>query len=198
VLPHLAALAPQARCAGCDVDQAAIAWAIDHRPEFRWSVNQYRPPLPFESESFELVYSISVFSHLDQALQDQWLSEIGRVMAPDGMALLSVHGRDSFDDFRSGRAKTAWCRPDAFARGPLNEDEFVFEPYRRSVWNAAELPGVGVDYGLAFHGPGYIRERWSRAFEVIGVLERGIAGWQDVVVCRKRSHAGQLPSATLS
>lgn len=131
------------------------------------------------------MYSISVFSHLDQPLADQWLDEIRRVLRPEGIALLSVHGPRAFDDFRAGTAKTSWSRPGAFARGPLGEDEFVFEPYRRSVWNAAELPGVGADYGLAFHGPRYVRDRFSRALDVLDVLERGISGWQDIVVCRK-------------
>jgi hypothetical protein len=60
-----------------------------------------------------------------------------------------------------------------------------FEPYTRSFWTEADLPGVGADYGLAFHGEAYVRRRWSEVFEIVDVRVRGIAGWQDLVVCRK-------------
>ena len=141
--------------------------------------------LPFEDESFDLVYSVSVFSHLDEALGDQWLRELRRVLRAGGVALLTVHGRHAFEQFRSGAVSTAWCRPDAFTRPPLAASEFVFEPYLRSVWNRSDLPGIGAQYGLAFHGRDYLDERWSPALQVVDVRERAMTAWQDIVICRK-------------
>jgi SAM-dependent methyltransferase len=184
VLPHVAALAPGARCTGCDVDAAAITWAARHRPELEWSLSGEEPPLPFRAQSFDLVYSISVFSHLDEVRQDRWLHELARIMRPGGIALLSVHGAHAFEHFRSGEVTSGWCRREAFARSPLGGAEFVFEPYVRSFWNAIDLPGVGADYGLAFHGAGYVRERWRRTFELLAMRPRAITGWQDLVVLR--------------
>jgi SAM-dependent methyltransferase len=183
VLPPMAALAPGASCAGCDVDPAAIAWAVAHHPAIEWRRSAFEPPLPFEHGSFGLVYSISVFSHLDERHGEAWLAEVARVLAPGGVALLSVHGEHAFEQFRSGGVASGWCRRDAFARAPLEADEFVFEPYRRSVWNEGELPGIGDGYGLAFHGAGYVRERWPERLTVLDVLPRAITGWQDLIVC---------------
>ncbi len=185
VLPQIAALAPTAVCSGCDVDPGAIAWAAGHRPELQWSVSRCDPPLPFALESFDLVYSISVFSHLDEPAQDEWLQEMRRILRPGGVALLTVHGRSAFEQFRSGRVRTAWCRDAAFDRAPLSPNEFAFAPYRRSVFNDAELQGVGNRYGLAFHGSDYLRERWASALEVVAILERAMTGWQDIVVCTR-------------
>jgi SAM-dependent methyltransferase len=185
VLPHMATLLGEASCTGCDVDAGAITWAARHLTAQSWSLSGAVPPLPFGAEQFDLVYSISVFSHLDEGLQDRWLAELRRVLAPGGIALLTVHGPHAFEQFRTGSVRTRWCPDAAFARGPLGADEFVFEPYARSVWNRAELPGVSASYGLAFHGPGYIRARWPGWLEVVDVRERGISDWQDVVVCRR-------------
>jgi SAM-dependent methyltransferase len=187
VLTHVAALAPQARCCGCDVDSVAIAWAARHKPELRWAVSDFVPPLPFASEQFDLVYSISVFSHLHEDLQDRWLEELRRVLAPGGFALLSVHGDHAFRQFRCGAVSTGWCRAGAFDREPLRAGELVFEPYVRSRWNDTDLPGVGPGYGLAFHGRDYVARHWSTVFDVLGVRERAIAGWQDLVMCRRRA-----------
>jgi SAM-dependent methyltransferase len=183
VLPHVAELAQDARCAGCDVDAEAIAWAADHHPNLEWAVSAAEPPLPFEDGSFALVYSISVLSHLDEASQDRWLEEVRRVLRPGGIALLSVHGSYAFEQFRRGEVASGWCRREAFVRGPLGPEEFMFEPYIRSVWNESELPGVGDDYGLAFHGEQYLLNHWARWFQVEAVLERALTSWQDVVVC---------------
>lgn len=186
VLPHFAALAPRSACAGCDVDQSAVAWASTHRPGIDWALSSFAPPLPYQSDRFDLVYSISVFSHLGSELQAQWLRELARVLAPGGVALLSVHGPHAFDAFRAGTARTAWCPREVFVREPLRASDFVFVPYLRSVWNAGELPSVGREYGLAFHGPEYIRSAWGRELRVVDVLARALTGWQDLVVCMKR------------
>ena len=185
VLPYFAALAPACACAGCDVDEGAVDWASLHRPELAWSLSSFQPPLPYRSESFDLVYSISVFSHLDRELTGLWLDELARVLAPDGMALLSVHGAHAFEQFRRQRVSTSWCSPTAFQRGPLLPDEFVFAPYVRSFWTEGELPGIGRQYGLAFHGADQVRRSWGRSLQVVEVRERALTDWQDVVVCVK-------------
>jgi SAM-dependent methyltransferase len=185
VLPHFTALAPHARLVGCDVDQSAIDWARRHRPGARWELSSFAPPLPFEAESFELIYSISVFSHLGASLQGGWLRELARVLAPEGIALLSVHGRHAFEQFRAGRVRTAWCATEVFQRPALGAEEFVFAPYTRSMWTEGELPGVGREYGLAFHGAAHVRAAWGRELDVLAVRERALTGWQDLVVCRK-------------
>lgn len=185
VLPHVAELAPNASCLGCDVDRAAIDWASAHRLGPGWALSSFEPPLPFAAESFDLVYSVSVFSHLGRGLQDRWLAELVRVLRPGGVALLSVHGPTAFDGFRTGRVQTAWCRRDVFAREPLRERDFVFTPYTQSPWTAADLPGVGREYGLAFHGHSFIRETWSRHLEVREIAVRALTGWQDLVIATR-------------
>jgi SAM-dependent methyltransferase len=185
VLPHVAGLAPGADCSGCDVDRDAIDWAVAHRPGLDWALSSFEPPLPFGAESFDLVYSVSVFSHLGRGPQDRWLAELARVLRPGGVALLSVHGPSAFEAFRTGRVRTAWCPRDVFDREPLREHDFVFTPYVHSPWTAADLPGVGRDYGLAFHGHGFIRETWGRHLAVREIAVRAVTGGQDLVIATR-------------
>ncbi len=184
VLPHVARLFPEAHCAGCDVDRTAVEWATG-RLAGDWTVSSFEPPLPFAAECFDLVYSVSVFSHLGRGLGERWLRELRRVLAPGGVALLSVHGASAFEAFRTGRVRTSWCSADVFAREPLRARDFVFTPYARSLWTASELPGVGSEYGLAFHGHDYLREVWGRHMTVVDIRVRALADWQDLVVCTR-------------
>ena len=183
VLPHFARLAPVAACVGCDVDEAAIDWAARHHRGLGWSLTSFHPPLPYATARFDLVYAISVFTHLDRGLAAMWLAEVRRVLAPGGLALLSVHGPHAFEQFRNGSAATSWCSPAVFQRGPLAPGEFVFAPYRRSFWSDGDLPGVGRDYGLAFHGHDHIASHWGRSLQVVEVRARALTDWQDVAVC---------------
>ncbi len=187
VLPHIASLSPTAACAGCDVDEASIAWARRRHPHIGWAVSNYAPPLPWPDDHFALVYSVSVFSHLGEALQDRWLAEVQRVLRPGGVALLSTHGAHAFEQFRSGSVTTRWCPPAAFARAPLQPEEFVFVPYRRSIWNRTDLPGIGAEYGLTFHGDDYIRERWADGLNIVAIVPHAMTRWQDIVVAKKIS-----------
>jgi SAM-dependent methyltransferase len=184
VLPQFVALAAASRGAGCDVDGDAIAWAQANLPGFQWTVSSFEPPLPYPADSFDLVYSISVFSHLGARLEALWLRELRRVLVAGGVALLSVHGAHAFEEFRSGRVRTAWCAADVFDRSALSDHERVFVPYVRSTWTEGDLPGIGREYGLAFHGSERVRQAWGDQLEVIDVLERTVTGWQDLVVCR--------------
>jgi ubiquinone/menaquinone biosynthesis C-methylase UbiE len=44
--------------------------------------NGQNPPLPFPDDHFDLVFSSSVFTHIDEHAQDLWLAELRRVTQP--------------------------------------------------------------------------------------------------------------------
>jgi SAM-dependent methyltransferase len=51
---------------GVDVDPRGVAWCRTHlRGDFR--VINTEPPLPFPDASFDVIYAISIFTHLDEA-----------------------------------------------------------------------------------------------------------------------------------
>ena len=67
---------------GTDIDAEAIAWARANIPDAHFTVNSPDPPLPFDDGAFDLVFNHSVFTHIDAERQDQWLSELHRIIRP--------------------------------------------------------------------------------------------------------------------
>jgi SAM-dependent methyltransferase len=156
---------------GCDIDQAAVAWLRAHYPGLPVEINRFRPPLPYSADSFDLLYSFSVFSHLDEEAQFDWLAEIGRVLRPGGVALLTVHGEAAFRRFASGEAVGAIrAAPARLAARSLAERGFVFEEAEWSRWNALRFIGEGRGWGLAFHSEDYLRTRWTEFFRSLDIV----------------------------
>ena len=89
-LVHLKDLAPQAKFDGTDIDEAAISWCKEHLRFGTFKVGQASPPADYGSDSFDFIYAISVFTHLDAPYQFRWLEELRRITKPGGVLLLTV------------------------------------------------------------------------------------------------------------
>ncbi|WP_205698116.1 class I SAM-dependent methyltransferase [Conexibacter sp. SYSU D00693] len=181
-------LAPGAVLVGTDVDRESIAWASRNRPGLRFEANGFAPPLAFGDAEFDLVYAISVFTHLTEAQGDAWLTELLRVLRPGGTAILTVLGTQAYWEVRAGHfiGVTDAMVEAAQGHGPdLEEEGLVFLPYARSGLQAKGSPDMDDVYGLTFHGETYLQERWGRQAEVVARLSRSINHVQDAVVLRK-------------
>ncbi|MHA7872379.1 MAG: class I SAM-dependent methyltransferase [Hyphococcus sp.] len=89
---------------GVDLDRALAGWCADNLPG-AYSQNDLRPPLDFPDAYFDIVYLLSVFTHLRIPTQREWLAEFARVIRPGGLALVSFHDekRQRFPDTPGAR-----------------------------------------------------------------------------------------------
>ena len=85
------------RIHGCDYNAALVDWCHCRLPFARFETNSLAPPLPYAHASFDLVYALSVFTHLPRPLQQQWMGELARVLTSTGYLIVSTHGEASLD-----------------------------------------------------------------------------------------------------
>lgn len=157
-----------ARLHGTDIDAEAVRWCQDNLTHAMFGANGALPPLRYPTGSFDLVYAISVFTHLDEERQFLWLDELRRVTRPGGVVLLTVHGE---------HARNALAAEDA---AEVERDGFKFVV-------SGNMRGFFPDwYQNAFHTKGYVLGRYPEYFDVVDYLPRGMNGHQDVVVLRRR------------
>ena len=96
---------------GSDYNREPIDWCRRNLRFAQFEVNGLAPPLAYETEQFDLVYALSVFTHLPERLQLAWMSELSRVLRPGGHLLMTTHGEcylpymsdEERKCFRSGR-----------------------------------------------------------------------------------------------
>ncbi len=158
---------------GTDVDSDAIGWAQEHIPYCEFRVNSPDPPLPFEDGQFDLVFNHSVFTHIDEHRQDEWLEELRRVTCPGGLVVLTTHGEPALD------VGGFDIRADLEANGIV----FIDHQYPSD----SPFPDW---YQVTYHAPWYVFEHWGRWFEVQAYLPGAALGVQDHVLLR-RSEDGE-------
>lgn len=81
------------RLIGSDVKPEFIAWCQANVPGIEFHANDLRPPLAFaETNSIDLIFAQSVFTHIPLDLQDLWIEELHRILRPGGFLLTNVTG----------------------------------------------------------------------------------------------------------
>ena len=75
---------PEKDLHGTDIDDEAVDWCRANLPLPQFRTNGQEPPLEYSAETFDLVYAISVFTHLPERYQLLWLEEFRRILRPGG------------------------------------------------------------------------------------------------------------------
>lgn len=165
VMRHFLAEAAGCELWGCDIDQRSIDWINGElSPPLRAFANGEAPPLDQPPESFDLVWSVSVFTHLTDHWAG-WLGELHRVLKPGGLAIISFLGGAMYEVWNDA----PWD-PDRIGMTVLNHGQ---------DW---ELGGPTV-----FHSPWWLREHWGRAFEIVQMREGSAPREHGLVLLRRRS-----------
>lgn len=157
---------------GCDVHSPSIRWAQAHlSPTFRFFNSSSLPHLPFPDGKFRFIYGLSVFTHLN-ALRDLWLLELRRVLADDGLLLLTVHNEDSWRWFR------AKGMPDWMPQSLRDSAEFPGD--------CVEVRGDRWEHCYTLFSDDYLRRTWGPYFEGLEVIPCADC-YQSAVILRKRA-----------
>jgi len=161
---------PSCQFYGTDIDVELVSWCKKNLPNIRWSTNDYLPPLPFSSDTFDLIYSISVFTHLDEKYQHLWLSELQRIAKPGATIILSACGEHIIN-----------MLPSSY-QAKIQPDGFMFIKGATGRLKLDKLPDF---YQTSYHTREYIYREWSSYFDVVCHVERAINNHQDGVILRK-------------
>jgi SAM-dependent methyltransferase len=163
------------RLYGVDIQAHCIEWLRRYFPtEFTVYTGTVLPFLPFEDNSLDVIYGVSVFTHI-KYLWDMWLLELRRVLKPGGILIQTIHTEHAWEFYHRHRGED-WVR--------ANHSPRVYEtPTMDLDW----FHYGDIAVSQAFWKRDIARQFWGRYLEVLDVLpppER--FSFQDWMICRKR------------
>jgi SAM-dependent methyltransferase len=166
-LRHFTEEAAEAEIWGCDIDAASVDWLRANLcPPLQVFRNEETPPVDQPAGSFDLIWCVSVFTHLVETWS-AWLVELRRLLAPGAILIATFQGE--------GMSQL-------IAEEPWDEERIGMHVRQ---W------GQGWDLGgpMVLHSPWWIREHWGRAFDILEIRPSGFASEPDagqgLVVLRK-------------
>jgi SAM-dependent methyltransferase len=150
---------------GVDVDEELVDWCRNHLGG-TYEFIRPTPPMRFAPGRFDVVYAGSVFTHLDEFFQLEWLREIHRTLRPDGGLLIA-----------STHSPGLTYRRRDLSPGQLQKlqtDGFLF------------AAGAGrFNEDTAFHSQEYLIREWGKLFGLRRHESFGLNGYQDLHVWQK-------------
>ena len=190
-LQHFTRHFPAPRYHACDVNEPAVGFVKRQLPQVDAFSNQFRPPLPFAAGLFDMIYSVSVFTHLDPKDQGLWLQELARVTRPSGYCYLTTAGFTALGQMRREELPQdlETRRDELAARGIIFREYADRRPQKgdkRMIAFGSKYLGIDGRYGTTAMAPDYINQNWPKfGFAVEAILEGIIDYRQDLVVLRR-------------
>ena len=163
-----------AKITGLDIDADSIHWCDQNLDFGHFSDVPLHPPTDLRDSQFDLLVGVSVFTHLDERAQFEWLNELKRIASDGAILLMTIHG------------DAAACR------NPYMTAEDLDNLYDCGFLDAGQdssLQSFVADpnyYRTAYHRRSYVLANWSRYFEIVDIIPGYIGNFQDLVVMRKR------------
>ena len=156
-LRHFLPEAETAEFWGCDIDAESIAWLDENlSPPFHVFENGTEPPLDLPDEKFDLIFAVSVFTHLVESWSS-WLLELRRVLRPGGLLVATFMG-EGMSQLIAG-------------------EEWDEERIGMNVIRYGQSWDLGGP--MVLHSPWWIREHWGRGFDVVDVAPSGFGSKGD-------------------
>lgn len=161
-----------ARLLGFDVDPVNVEWCKKHLSDVgEFSLLSDENSSVGPPGSVDLLYGISVMTHLTELRQQQWLQRISDALKPGGIAILTTHGEY------------------VFLRDPRSIAITYLE--RFGFFDGIPDPAIGEDrtleYRATYQSTEYTLRMWQDLFEIEAIYPGTNAWRQDVVVLRKRA-----------
>lgn len=146
---------PDCQIHGCDYDADLVDWCRRNLPSMSILTNPAMPPTELPDSAFDLIYSISFFTHIDEAAQMAWLEEWRRILKKDGLLLLSLHG-------------------------PLLAQRNGVRIPSHGFWHKRSRGGFNQQ--VTFQTRAYAESRWKPIFQIAAYDELGLLHHQDLAL----------------
>lgn len=182
-ITHLLRVLPQAQIFGCDISRRNIDRCRKAYPMAHFFQNTVGPPVEFDNNQFDFIYSYSVFTHLTEENHKKWLRELARILKPGGVMLHTTHSYECL-------CRLQFWSPERLDKYKVREPiEALTMPEER--YHYAPESELTPEYGYTIISQEYVMNNWPKYSGakilryVPGAIEAYPEGCQDIVLMEK-------------
>ena len=118
---------------GTDYNKASIAWCSKNLPGIQFSLNGIEAKLAYDTNYFDCLYGISIFTHLSEANHTAWFAELLRVLKPGGIMMLTTQG-DHFKQKLTPEELTIYDAGNLVVRGQVKEGHRTYSAFHPTAY----------------------------------------------------------------
>lgn len=168
---------------GVDIDPDNIAWAAGNMPWVDARLHQPQTALPLANGKIDAVICISVFTHMDETSAEFYAGELRRVIAPGGLAFITLHGshalKRALDEQHIQNLLGAESDRLAISQKTLAVSGFDF------IEQYTHLTRDDYRYGTTFVSEDGAKKLFGEGFKVVTHVAGAIHSFQDLVVLER-------------
>lgn len=150
---------------GSDYNTASIKWCSENLPNIKFNNNTLEANLPYPDNEFDVIYGLSIITHLSEGKHYEWFQELYRVLKPNGILLLTAQG-DNYISKLSIEEQQKYQRGELVIRGNVTEGHRVYS---------------------SFHPTQFMQDLFKEALIVDHITQEPTANWvpQDIWIIKK-------------
>jgi ubiquinone/menaquinone biosynthesis C-methylase UbiE len=167
IVRHLPDLLNGCDIYGSDYNIKSINWCKKNIENVSFHINELVPPLPFKKESFDIVYAISIFTHLSQELHYKWMNEIYRILKQGGIFLFTTQG-DIFKQKLSDKERMDFNNGNIVVKAHTKEGHRTYSAFQPMKF----MENLVKDFKVIEYIPGEIKNNYLQ--QDLWILEKSV------------------------
>ena len=145
IIRHFPNLLQNTKFYASDYNKRSILWNQNNIDNITFSTNGIFPPTCFEDDFFDVIYGLSILTHLSAENHFKWINELYRISKENAVLLLTTHG-------------------EAYKEKLIKKDQLKFES-NQLVIEGNTLEGHRTF--AAYHPPKRIKSMFEDKFKVL-------------------------------
>lgn len=149
----------QFTCFGSDVNEKSLAWSKGNFPHIRFLPQQAIPPLNVAEQTFDLIYGISILTHLSLAAHFLWIEEFNRILKAGGLLFLTTQG-NAFKNKLTQKEKWDFDHGNLVVRGAVKEGHRTFSSFHPELFMKKLFRNFVILQHISVENEGNVQDVW--------------------------------------
>ena len=113
---------------GTDYNPKSIEWCSRNLAGIHFNLNSLKAELPYPDNFFDIIYGLSIFTHLSEQMHFGWFNELYRILKPGGILFITTQG-NNFREKLTGSELGKYINGELVVRGKVKEGHRTFSAF---------------------------------------------------------------------